>query len=73
MSGRLRYLIQQRKCRAEHVDKKYDPERPDKRIRAPINRITEHPDKKIAPNKRNPEHPDKNELQTTIPGNSDKI
>ena len=49
MSGILRYLIHQEKGRAEHVDKKYNPERPDKRIRAPINRIPEHPDKKRGP------------------------
>ena len=47
MSGLLRYLIQQEKGQAENVDKKYNPERPDKRIRALINRIPEDPDKKM--------------------------
>ena len=46
MSGLLRYLFQQEKDRAENADKQYNPERPDKRFRAPINRIPEHPDKK---------------------------
>ena len=46
MSKTLRYYIQQENGRAEHVDKKTTSERPAKQVRAAINQISEHPDKK---------------------------
>ena len=55
----FRYYIQYGNGQAEHVDKKTTPEQPVKQVSAPINRIPGHPDKKRAPNNRNPELPDK--------------